>query len=400
MSRSVTLPAEPGTAAASATAALVMLMLAHGLVDVFAASIQPLWPDLQETLGAGDGSIQWGFVAWSLATSFSQLLFGYWGDRSRGRGVIWAGPLVAVVGLSLLGFVGSLGTLIGLLVVGGLGIAAFHPEGAARAGACLPHDRSRAMSLFAVGGYLGQAVGPLYSGFLTARFGLRALLWGIAWGLPALAVLGLGLRRLDGTGQPRVGGREESRSVAGRVAPRTVALLLAIGTLRVVPAVGLPLTLAFLLKSRGATNEQVGMVQSIFLAAVGAGSLACAGLVRSAAEWRVLWLGPVLLAPVLMLVPGAAAGWLVVTVGAAGLILGVTMPVMVGYGQRLMPGAQRVASSITMGVSWGLGGVVVAATTAACNHVGRPELAGFAYAAASLAAGLLCFGLPGPGRKN
>ena len=60
-------------------------MLAHGLVDVFATVIQPLWPDLQRKLAVDEGTIQWAFVTWSLATSVSQLLFGYWGDRGRRR---------------------------------------------------------------------------------------------------------------------------------------------------------------------------------------------------------------------------------------------------------------------------------------------------------------------------
>ena len=37
------------------------------------------------------------------------------------------------------------------------------------------------------------------------------------------------------------------------------------------------------------------------------------------------------------------------------------MPVYISYGQQLLPHGQRVASSITMGVSWGMSGSLVAA---------------------------------------
>jgi FSR family fosmidomycin resistance protein-like MFS transporter len=131
---------------------LLLLFLAHGLVDTFASLIQPLWPDLQGTLALDAGAIQWAYVTWSLATSVSQLFFGYWGDRYRRRWLIWAGPALGVICLSCIGLVHSLATLNVLLVVGGLGIAAFHPEAAALAGASTPGNRSRAMSLFAVGG--------------------------------------------------------------------------------------------------------------------------------------------------------------------------------------------------------------------------------------------------------
>src|SRR3954447_5707477 len=169
-------------------------MLAHALVDVFAALVQPLWPDLQRRLVLDAGAIQWAYLTWSLVTSLTQLLFGYWGDRYRGRWLIWVGPTLGVFCLSSIGLVRSLAMLNVLLVVGGLGIAAFHPEAAAMAGASAPGNRSRAMSLFAVGGFLGQAFGPIYGGVVTTQFGLPALAWSMTWGLTALLFLGAALR--------------------------------------------------------------------------------------------------------------------------------------------------------------------------------------------------------------
>src|SRR5262249_10118808 len=146
------------------------------------------------SLALEDGSIQWAYVLWGLATSVSQLGFGYWGDRRPRGWLLWAGPAVGLLCLSLIGLAPDLASLSTLLVLGGLGIAAFHPEAAALAGSCAPNDRSRAMSVFAVGGYLGQAAGPIYSGVVTTHFGLEALVWSLGWGLPLLVLLILGLR--------------------------------------------------------------------------------------------------------------------------------------------------------------------------------------------------------------
>jgi FSR family fosmidomycin resistance protein-like MFS transporter len=108
--------------------------------------------------------------------------------------MLWAGPLVSIVALSAVGWVNSLPALCALLVLGGLGIAAFHPEAAALAGACSPENRSRAMSLFAVGGYFGQTIGPIYSGVLTTRWGMPALAWSVIWGISVGGLLLLGIR--------------------------------------------------------------------------------------------------------------------------------------------------------------------------------------------------------------
>jgi FSR family fosmidomycin resistance protein-like MFS transporter len=375
---------------------LLLLMLVHGLVDAFAATIQPLWPDLQRGLSLDEATVQWAFVTWSLATSVSQLWFGYWGDRRRWRWLIWAGPALGVVCLSSVGLVHSLSGLNVLLVVGGLGIAAFHPEAAALAGSGAAGERSRALSLFAVGGYLGQALGPIYSGTLTTQFGLGALAWSMTWGLGALGLLALGLSRVPETPGAHAEGRPLAWPEIVHERGSALGLVLMIGVLRVLPALGVPLALAFTLKGRGDTNEQIGLAQSVFLAGIGAGSLACALFVRRASERRVLWMLPLPASALFWALPLAGSGTLLVVAGGAGVLLGATMPILVSYGQQLLPEGRRTASSITMGVTWGLGGLVVAALMAAFNRMQRPELAFGAFATACLLSSLLCTWLPEP----
>ncbi len=92
-----------------------------------------------------------------------------------------------------------------------------------------------------------------------------------------------------------------------------------------------------------------------------------------------------------------ASGWtLVVLVGTCGLLLGVTMPVYISYGQQLLPHGQRVASSITMGVSWGIAGGLVAGAIWIFNSFDALSSIFGVFAAASLASSLLSHLLPVP----
>ena len=59
-----------------------------------------------------------------------------------------------------------------------------------------------------------------------------------------------------------------------------------------------------------------------------------------------------------------------------------------------MPDSPRIASSITMGVSWGVGGGVVSIILFICKYGGRFEPAFAAFAAATLASSVLCVWLP------
>jgi FSR family fosmidomycin resistance protein-like MFS transporter len=211
-----------------------------------------------------------------------------------------------------------------------------------------------------------------------------------------LGLVGLGLGRLPEEPEERGDGRPPAWSGLNRARAAGLALVLLIGVLRILAVLGVPLALAFALKGRGNTDEQIGLAQGIFLAAIGGGSLGCALFIRRAGERRVLWMLPLAVAPLLWLTPKAGFGPLLVVVGGAGVLLGATLPILISYGQQMLPEGQRTASSITMGVTWGLGGLIVAATMAACNRIHRPELAFATFAVACLLSSLLCAWLPEP----
>ena len=78
-----------------------------------------------------------------------------------------------------------------LLMCGGMGVAAFHPEAATMAGNLSPNNRNRWLALFALSGYLGQAVGPAYGGSISDHFGLQGLTNNFYWCLPALTIVGI-----------------------------------------------------------------------------------------------------------------------------------------------------------------------------------------------------------------
>jgi FSR family fosmidomycin resistance protein-like MFS transporter len=127
----------------------------------------------------------------------------------------------------------------------------------------------------------------------------------------------------------------------------------------------------------------------------------CALFVRRGGERRVLWLLPLGAVPLVGLLPWTGTGpalW--AAVGGAGLLLGATMPILVSRGQQLLPEAERTASSITMGVTWGLGGLIVAAAMAASNRLRLPALPFAIFAVACLLSSLFCAWLPEPRAKT
>jgi FSR family fosmidomycin resistance protein-like MFS transporter len=379
---------------------LVWLSLAHGVVDTFAAVVNPLWPDLRDDLQIGDVGIQGAYAIWTLAASITQVAFGYWGDRNRGRWLIWAGPAMGIVCLCLLGWVHSLVALSWLLVFGGLGIAAFHPEGAARAGATWPGHRSRAVSIFTVGGFLGQALGPLVSGYISDKYGMAALAWCIPVGLLLLGLLMIGTRRSARLQIPVAPAPRVSLATLFHGRKLGVSLMLAIGTLRTIPSLGVPLGMAFLLKEQGASNEAIGGMQSMFLLGIGAGNLGCAVFIRRHWERPAMWALPLVAVPLMFLCPAASFEMLLLYVFVIGFVLGATLPVLISYGQQLLPEGQRTANSISMGVTWGVGGAILAGVLAAIAPE-KHALGVFGFFAVVLVlSSLCCLWLPEPGARR
>ncbi|RUL88058.1 MFS transporter [Tautonia sociabilis] len=387
-------------ATAGGVAFLAVLTVVHLIVDAFAASVHPLWPDLQVRLGGGAGMIQAAFLVWSLTTSASQLVFGYLGDRHRGGWLLWAGPLLGISCMGAVGLSASLPALGALLILGGLGVAAFHPEAAAAVGQAMPESRSRAMSIFATGGFLGQSLGPLGSGWMSERYGLPMLAWNVSWGIALVAILVPWLRASTPKHDPASSGRGAALPELLSVSGGRLGTLMGVGILRTLPAAGAPIALAFLLEARGAGNDRIGLVQAAFFGGIGLGGLACAALVSRRRERLVLWLLPMVTVPLLAACPAVVGAGMVAVSGGLGLIVGLGLPVYISYGQQLVPEGPRIASSITMGVTWGLGGALVAGIMAVSERIGRPDLAFGTFAASSLLAGLACLRLPEPARRR
>jgi FSR family fosmidomycin resistance protein-like MFS transporter len=349
--------------------ALFCLALIHTLVDGYAQVVTPLWPRFTKELELAPWSFTLLYTVWQLSTSVSQPVFGYCGDRIRSRWLVGLGPALAITCLSLVGWAGGPVALAVLLLVGGLGIGAFHPEaavGVVEAGGTRP---TNAVAVFVFGGMLGLGLGPLVSGWLAVRYGPQCLIW---TALPALALLGLlfWLHHPAGHVHPH----SESRcSLTDALQGRwlSTVLLLTVATLRIVPVLGIPLALAFWLDQLGVSADGIGRVQSLFLLSGGLGTLVCPLFVRPGREIAGL-LGtslPAACCMVLLTWSHHPVAYYVGLVGS-GFFLQGAIPLLIAYSQRLLPQGRRLAASLTLGTSWGIGGLVVAGLKGYFDSIG------------------------------
>jgi len=373
---------------------LALLAFGHFIVDTIASTLNPLWPHMESAVGMSQGEfLAFGYICWTMANSFAQVLFAYLGDRTRSRWVIWVGPIVAILCLSSIGWIENPWLMCLVLFLAGLGIAAFHPEAAVTAGSMLPGNRSRAMAIFALCGYLGQAVGPYYAGRLVTEGDMTTLVVNLSWALPAMLVVGLCVSRTKPiSGISSSSPMRLSEAFSGR--GREMLQLVAGGVLRIIPALGIPLSLAYLLETEGYTPDDVGLVQSAFMAGIGGGAIFCAIFTRPDWEKLMLWLPALLATPAIVLIGPASYNGKIALCFSAGFLLGIAMPVFISYAQQLLPQGQRVATSLTMGFSWGIASILVAITIRGFQQLEMLDQVFWFFAAACIACSLVCYLLP------
>ena len=183
---------------------------AHFMVDAYSNMYAPLLPLLMPRLGMSLQAAGTLMMVFQAASSLSQLAFGRLADRGHARALLIAGPLVSATVLSLMGLVHHQAMLAMVLVMGGLGVAAFHPPGAMVAHTAGGNRPGTAMSVFVTSGSIGFALSPLLVANAAGRFGLGATVWfllpGVAAALlfaRAVPALPLAPARLHGGGCAR-----------------------------------------------------------------------------------------------------------------------------------------------------------------------------------------------------
>ncbi len=282
-----------------------------------------------------------------------------------------------------------------LVGLGGLGVAAFHPEGARYANYASGSRRGTGMSLFSVGGNTGFALAPVLITPAVLAVGLEGTL--LVAILPALVAIMLAFEL------PHLKRRSAAaaKAVAAGQTDRTDDQWGAFGTLTGVVSIrsgvyfGLqsfaPL---WLITTYGASEATGNTALAGMLFAGALGTLVGGRLVDRIGRRKVLVGSIVAQIPLLlgfMLAPGGVlAGILLAGIG---FVTVMSFSVSVVMGQEYLPSRLGIASGVTLGFAIGVGGVFAALFGVVADHAGL-ETVMWIVAALPLAGLALALTLP------
>ena len=336
-----------------------VLAAGHACADLCQGAVPALLPFLIVERGLSLTAAAALITASTIGSSIVQPLFGLWSDRLSAPVLLPAGVALASIGIGVVGLCQSYPALTCVLLVTGVGVAAFHPEGARYANHVSREGRGRGMSYFAVGGNVGFALGPALVTPVVAVLGLSAT---PLLAIPGLLVTGLllaELRRLRtfATTGPAPGPRAGQAQEAGdkwwpfsRLAAAAVARTTAFFALQAFVPV-------YLLRHFGTTSATAGAALTTMLVAGAAGTLLGGWCADRYGARRVLVGAMLALIPLLMLLPHVGlTAFLAILVGV-GVAVDAPFSTTIVLGQRYLPGRIGLSSGITYGLAIGVGGL-------------------------------------------
>jgi FSR family fosmidomycin resistance protein-like MFS transporter len=245
------------------------------------------------------------------------------------------------------------------VLVSGVGVAAYHPEGSKFAAYVSGTRRASGMAVFSVGGNVGFGLGPLLASGLVLALGLGGGLLLILPGLLVATLLVAERRYLAGFVPS---GAEPGRLSSDPDRPKAFALLQVVVMLRSVAHYGM---FAFIPlwehDVRGASEGQATLLLSLFLIAGAAGTLVGGPLADRFGR------KPVIVATLAAAVPliavyvlvGGVVGY--VAIALAGAVIIGTFGVTTVLSQEYLPSRIGTAAGLSIGLAIGLGGIFAVA---------------------------------------
>ena len=355
------------------------LFLVHFSGDFFLSFVKPLLPVLATKFSLT--LTQVGLIGGlsMLTAFFIQPIFGYLADYYRPRTIALIGLLVGSICIPLVGTASGYGFVLAFIGFGSIGSAMYHPSTAGMVSLYTGRHAGLSMSLFGLGGTLAFTIGPVFlTGYVTL-FGLERLPYTTLLGLLVFPILMVLIPTYEESVTKEHTFFGILRDCLGDVW-RPIVLIWALAFTR---ALLEQVTLTFipmLLAAEGYSLVSIGTVISLFTVGGSISSLVCGHLVDRFG-FRPIYFFSFALSPPFLYFFIHSSGWLVYAFSfLSGFILLATLFPAVALAQKVAPRSRSLVSSIIMGLTMGIGGILMPFIGRLADVFGvRPVLSGIAF---------------------
>jgi FSR family fosmidomycin resistance protein-like MFS transporter len=341
---------------------ILILSLSHLITDLTGSALPAMMPFLKNTLQLSYTAVGAVIMVSSMTSSIIQPLFGYLSDRMEMKWLLPVSIILTCVGFSFLGLAPSFVVLLILVIMNGMGIAVYHPEGSKIMHYFTGSRMATGMSFFQVGGNLGMALGPLFITYAIALADLSGTLFYLLLGIPMLSILLLFLKELTlpvkGENSELREKKEGSPPVGEHKGWGSMSLLVFAVSMRSWAHMGLitfmPFYYIHVLNGDAIT---AGRLVFVFLMGGVVGTLIGAAIADKIGHKYYFCLSMILSVPLLFLFLQVRGIWVFILLFLVGLLLISSFSVTIVMGQMILRHRLGMASGLTMGFVIGMGGV-------------------------------------------
>jgi FSR family fosmidomycin resistance protein-like MFS transporter len=334
---------------------LSALVLGHIAVDLNQGALPAILPILKERMGLSYAESASILMTMTFFSSIIQPVFGYMSDKWDVSWLLPVGVLTAGIFFALLAFAGSYPMTLLLVFISGLGVAAYHPQGAKEALLCSPR-RVISMSWFMVGGNFGNGLGPI---IIMGCYAVMCDKGTLLFILPALAVafiLIMSLRNKEQHDMVAKSLHVTPRPIGKRFRPMLLLLLAVM--FRASMHTGLMIFLPFYaMQNLGKDMVTAAALLTFYLVVGAGGTLAGGHIAQRIGPRRFFLISVALVTPSSAFFLWTEGGfffyfWL----GLTGATLMATWSSMLVMAQDILPDRSGMAAALMVGVSIGSGG--------------------------------------------
>lgn len=340
---------------------ILILSITHLIIDITGSAIPALMPFIKNALHLSYSSIGALIMVSNLTSSLIQPLFGYISDKVNVKWLLPLSIFLTYVGLSLMGLSSSFLFLLLLVIIAGVGVAAYHPEGTKVMHHFTGSMRATGMAFFQVGGNFGLALGALLVTYAIGVAGLKGTLLFLIIGIPVLSLFLIFFKDINVPIKTR-----EDKNLVTKVDSaskkksgwKDMILLISAVSLRSWAHMGLitfaPFYYIHVLQGDPIT---AGRLVFIFLMGGVLGTM-IGGIIADRIGHKLLFgISMLISIPLLILLLNVKGVWVFVTLFIIGFTLISSFSVTIVMGQMIMRERLGMASGLTMGFVIGMGGI-------------------------------------------
>ncbi len=353
--------------------ALAILSAGHLVADINQGVLPALLPFLKEALNLSYTMAGTVLLFGNLTSSVIQPAFGYISDRRPMGWFLPLAPFIACLGMSFTGLTSHYSFLLICVIVSGIGIASFHPEGFKTAHFFTGEKKATGMSIFAVGGNLGIALCPMWALMLVTSFGLKGTIGMI---IPGVIIAGILLISISWLTTPVHAAFKQAKAEKKPFLKKEMVslfILIAFVITRSWAQFGLVSYIPFYyIDYLKGSPLYAGKLVSTFLMAGVIGTLIGAPLADRWGHKKFVSVTMLLMFPLLLLFYNTKGPFVFIFLGIAGMVLISTFSVTVVMAQALIPHHLGMAAGLMVGFAIGTGGIGVTLLGMIADHWGVP----------------------------